>query len=404
MSQTLEVIPAAAAFDLDTADERGGLPSMSSAERWINCPGSVAMCRGLDSKTGPYAADGNVVHSLMAGEIDPEEGEVRDDLVQTASMAETILARHAELLGFVGDDVEIISEERIWLHDGAGNAVASGKSDRIYLHRRQKRALIGDAKSGRKAVNPAPANPQMIGYALLAQEEYGVTEVFLAIAQPWRPWSQQPIGSIDADTLDYQRGVYLAAIAAATAIQTPEEAISGNHLSAGPWCDYCPARAMCPASIEIQNRFLQVTQGATAPTVTDLPGRYALWTPEQKLQMWDFADHVAKTVKDFKAMVKDELTADPMAIPGLQLSKGKERATLSGSQAVLGILDAHGLGTERALSCASLSLNSLASVAAGGKPGVKSLPKAAKEKKDALKAALGDLLKITLTVGSVERV
>lgn len=36
--------------------------SPSSAERWMSCPGSVALCEGKDDKGNQFAHDGTTMH------------------------------------------------------------------------------------------------------------------------------------------------------------------------------------------------------------------------------------------------------------------------------------------------------------------------------------------------------
>lgn len=40
--------------------------SPSSAERWITCPGSVALCRNLPDSSSSYADEGTAAHDLAA--------------------------------------------------------------------------------------------------------------------------------------------------------------------------------------------------------------------------------------------------------------------------------------------------------------------------------------------------
>lgn len=57
----------------------------SSADRWIQCPGSVLLSRGMPDHSSPYAAEGTVAHTLseicLADDSDPADhiGEAVDD-------------------------------------------------------------------------------------------------------------------------------------------------------------------------------------------------------------------------------------------------------------------------------------------------------------------------------------
>ena len=50
------------------SDERNGLPSASSMERYQLCPGSYMAERGLPEATSEDAEAGNRIHAVLAGE------------------------------------------------------------------------------------------------------------------------------------------------------------------------------------------------------------------------------------------------------------------------------------------------------------------------------------------------
>lgn len=374
-------------------DEREGKASMSGAERLLNCPGSFQLSRGLSTPEKPWTRDGNLGHAALANEAGEADLDGHEDVAWAAQRCQEISSQVAEELGFSEEAIALQDEARLWLHDDEGHPVASGRIDRAYI--KGKTALIFDWKLGRKEVAPSPQNPQLIGYALLLQEEYGITEAFLKIVQPWRKGSEQPVAHLTAEGMAAWKNALLDAIEVSRRPDAPRHA--------GKWCDYCPARPLCPEAREVAGGALALL-GDQMPAPLDLPARYDLLTPEQKLTAWDWVQHAKKTLKEFEGAVKAELEQTPDAIPGLFRKPDSASVTIESTPEAMAKLVEIGVSYADFAKCSKPSLNSLASVLTGGSPAARKLSKAAEEKKEELKAALAGYLKTAPRAGVVERI
>ncbi len=336
-------------------DVRAGLPSASGLGRLLGCPGSFELSRGMVSPEKAWTREGTKGHAMLSGEEGDEEAS--DDTQAQVARCEQYLGKLREDLGFEHGCIELGAPggepcSRFWLHDDSGAPVASGEPDRVLI--RDNIALIVDFKLGRKAVEAPSLNPQLIGYALLLEEEYGITGAYLQIIQPWA--KRQEPAYIDAEGLKTWRAAIMDAIRVARQPDAPRQA--------GPHCDYCPARPICPEARAVATRALAPMGGEAAPVIAQ---SFALMTAEQKLQLWDWAQHAKKTLKDLDDLYKAALATAPESIPGLRVKPGAKQLKIPGSPAVIAALEAAGLAQEAILGTASLSGPKLDKLLTGGR-------------------------------------
>ena len=60
------------------------LLAASAASRWMACPGSIRMTRGVPEEASPYAEEGNVAHEISRICLQ-EDREPRDSLASTSA-------------------------------------------------------------------------------------------------------------------------------------------------------------------------------------------------------------------------------------------------------------------------------------------------------------------------------
>ena len=232
--------------------------SASAADRWMACPGSVALSAGLPDNTSEYAAWGSVAHRIadecLTKSKDPatfvglrynQDGyaiTVDDDM---AECVQTYLGNLREMTA--GADLfesETRTNYSTWLN--VDQDLAWGTADAT--------ALIGtelqvhDLKTGRGVEVDAVENRQMMLYAggkLLEMEALGieVETVRLVIHQPrvrkapseWRLTRDELVDWLMGDARQAAQRVLQAA-------QPLDE-----FMAAGDHCRWCRAKATCPA-------------------------------------------------------------------------------------------------------------------------------------------------------------
>ena len=132
--------------------------------------------KGYMYESSPEANDGTNQHKYMNGEPVVLREELKADCLEAER-------QRSEVMEFTFNNWRdrpplVICEERMWFKDDR----YSGVPDLLAM--RNRRALIIDYKFGRVAVPPAKDNPQLKWLTVLADENYDVEEVTVAIIQP----------------------------------------------------------------------------------------------------------------------------------------------------------------------------------------------------------------------------
>lgn len=220
----------------------------SSADRWMNCPGSVRLSENIASSTSLYAAEGTAAHwvaemtfgganvnNLLGAQrhIDGHVVEVTEEMIEHASAYAEYVRRLA------GNDGDIVVEHKFHLESlhpglfGTADAVVWKPADAT-LH-------VIDFKYG-QGVSVNPDGRQLRYYALGALLESGhpAKTVVLHIYQPRLPFGDVPyrVHELDAvDLIDFAADL----VEAVEATEAPDA-----PLAAGDWCKWCPAAPTCP--------------------------------------------------------------------------------------------------------------------------------------------------------------
>jgi len=280
---------------MQTIDERLNLPSASSAERLVNCPGSWALEQGIkELDQTEDAASGDRVHAFLAGDKHVPLDDQEQEMVNQCERITGKLVDAYKAIGKLTDPV-CVSEKRVWLFN-AGKKVFSGRWDRLYYS--GTFGLLIDYKTGRNDVAEADRNWQLLSLAVLASEAYDLNHVIVAIVQPWSK-GQFTLAEYEASDLIKASSQLRTAIAKA---QTSQERRPGK------WCEWCKAKTKCA---EFQGNALAVTfyqQGAL--------------TNQAILRLLDAKSQINKFYKDLESELKRRLKEDPNAIPGLRLKPG----------------------------------------------------------------------------------
>lgn len=247
----------------------------SSAERWINCPGSIRASEGIDPRTSRYAAEGTAAHELASAvlefgteasdylgqfiNIDATETQhiiswsgpanerniwlIDDEMVEAVDTYSTFVRG---LIDAVKDGVAIVDvEQRLdmtHIHPaifGTGDAVVYDPVAQ-HLH-------VCDFKYGKGVVVAVEQNPQLFLYAAGAVRRYHnqpVRKLSCHVVQP-RAGDFHANGGIKSwetdilELFDFEGEIALAAA------RTEEKDAPRN---AGDWCRFCPAAPICPTN------------------------------------------------------------------------------------------------------------------------------------------------------------
>lgn len=223
--------------------------SASSAERFMECPGSVTLSRYCENDESEYAAEGTAAHKLAEWALRSGEDAytyVGQDLgngyTATAEMAQHVqlyLDEVRDTLSELGLDASALQvEKRIEdpeLPDFGGTADAIIVDD--------DRILVFDLKYGAGIAVEAVGNAQMRYYAfgaLRAMDRQDL-KVFTIIVQPRAFHSEGPVRSDNISGEDLMRWGNEELLPAMRRVD--EEP---GFFSPGEHCRFCPAKLICP--------------------------------------------------------------------------------------------------------------------------------------------------------------
>ena len=146
--------------------------------------------------------------------------------------------------------------------------LATGQADVLYIAGRH--ALIMDYKTGRGEVDAAESNAQLRGLAAIVSmlPPNAPAQIRVAVIQPFA--GPPTVADYDETALEHAR-LWLRHV-------HDKAMLSTGEVRLGDWCQYCPARALCPAKREAldtsaltQNGLPDNAKGAMIARAIELP-------------------------------------------------------------------------------------------------------------------------------------
>ena len=318
--------------------------SASAAHRWLNCPGSVAMGELFPATTSIFAEEGTLAHEcgeylISQGEIpgllksriedyykatpglDGTYQEMVDYVTEYADFVK------AELSEALKEDpaAQVMTEQKVdlskWIPGGFGTTDAAIIRDGV-LH-------IVDLKYGKGVPVSAHDNPQLRLYALgtldLLDIVFDIDLVKMTIYQP-------RLGNVSTDQI---KAKDLIAWGDEVIKPGAKEALKKDtYEAAGPWCQFCPAKATCR---ERANHNMEV----------EAFRKKKLLSPDEIGEIIGKADDLAKWSADLKEEALNKALAGER-IPGWKVVAGRANRKYKGTEEEI-VRQAEGAGYDRAL-------------------------------------------------------
>jgi DNA polymerase bacteriophage-type len=211
----------------------------SSAERWMNCPGSVGAIAAMPPQPEAesfFATEGTEAHRIFAAclERDLDPAELTDDILMVPPLRRALMVAR-DLIGGRKFKVEIRLEPI------ADLAKVWGTADVLVFDENGYVIAVVDLKFG-ASVAVEPDSLQLQIYALLAAQQYGCPEdgIDLHVLQPRRQHAKGQHRSHHISTSELSH-LYRRLQEVVAAIEQPNAPrIPGEQ------CRYCPARLECP--------------------------------------------------------------------------------------------------------------------------------------------------------------
>lgn len=218
----------------------------SSAERWMNCPGSVALLKDLhlpETDEPDYRAEGTAAHEAAAHCLN-------NGLDAWEVVGQTF--NNIEIGQEIADAIQVFLDEcRAHEVEGAKTYTEFG-IDAPEFHPQfygtlDRGTVVGplmvirDYKHGEGIMVDVEENPQIMYYAYgLLRHHPEVVDVSLGIVQPrgYHPDGPIRVWMTTAEHIrDWAENTLKPAMMR-TALD--------NDLDVGPWCRFCPAKLVCP--------------------------------------------------------------------------------------------------------------------------------------------------------------
>jgi len=277
----------------------------STAERVINCPGSVKLVATMPPKpSSTYADEGTLLHDCIADLLDMKVKSARDMIGRTYNgqtlteeLIEEKLLPALRLLNTI--DPENVMDFEVEQKVGFGDFLPGVFGHVDLLGRLGDTAVILDWKFGSGVPVEAEENAQGLFYACAARRTdltkwvfKGATKVLIVIVQPpgIKVWETTP------ERLDrFEEQLVSAVIEAKT---------DNALLAAGKWCKWCAAKPVCPVMTGEVDR-------VKAAQISALPA-------EQISAYLKTADQLESWITDLRALAFQMLESGA-TVPGYKL-------------------------------------------------------------------------------------
>jgi len=231
-------------------EEKHAVFSPSAAKRWINCPGSVNLCKDLPKqKPNFYSAEGTVAHELAASYLNLKAGNfpipsktIQDgfEINRTEEMWEAV----SVYVAFVRDQINKYDEQPEIERKVKVTDDCFGTADSI-IYSPYRILIVNDYKHGAGIQVDAEMNEQMMIYALgrlieIDEDEAEDLPIEMNIIQPRGAGeSIKTFRMRSKDLHNWYEDVLGPTLYKAKQPDAP--------LNPGDWCKYCPAALTCPA-------------------------------------------------------------------------------------------------------------------------------------------------------------
>lgn len=260
----------------------------SGAERWMNCPGSVALIKELDlpqSDEPDFRSLGTSAHAAaneaLVNGLDAWEtvGERHGKHVVDVEMADAIQVFLSEVRRCIKPDSKVYYEFGVdapEFHKDFYGTLDVGIVTGTHM-------AIRDYKHGEGIAVDVEDNPQMMYYAYgLLRHHPEVETVSLGIVQPRGFHPDGPIRIWDEVDGEPLTADYIRNWAETTLLNAMLATEIDNDLAAGEWCRFCPAKLVCPLMTSLFGAAMQADPKKVVKLTDASIGRSYQYVPAVK--------------------------------------------------------------------------------------------------------------------------
>ena len=294
--------------------------SASSADRWIHCPGSIALSEKAPPKGDTiYTMEGTDAHiladirlrmAILGEKLKRKETQfIKGSAYYSEEMSDAVNVYVNYIHGIyadLGTGAALMTEQRLdltkWIPDGFGTAdCCILGNDTLY---------VCDLKYGKGVAVSAEGNPQIrlygLGAADLFDGLYDFSKVSLNIIQP-------RLGSISTEELELTN---LLEWGDKVVKPQAEKAANGcDELAAGDWCRFCPCSPICREQAKVRQEIAKYDFADET-----------LMTPAEITEVLKIADPCIKWLNAVKEYALQRMLAGE-TYPGWKVVEGRSNRT-----------------------------------------------------------------------------
>lgn len=237
--------------------QKHAILSPSGADRWMICPGSVALTKDLVNPSSAFSVEGTDYHEVAAycleNKIDAVEcvgREMPSGAFATDENCEYVQKYLDLVRGYLAQGGSLRVEERVPIGHLTGEVGAEGTADAVIL-REDDELIIIDLKFGRGVEVAVADNRQLKLYALGVLEKHALSDEYktirMVICQPRSAGTSEWVCSI-ADLLAFGDVVKEVAKPILVRLANPKATLDPLPLvPSEKGCRFCLARGTCSA-------------------------------------------------------------------------------------------------------------------------------------------------------------
>jgi hypothetical protein len=269
--------------------------SPSNASRWMNCPGSVALCKTVPKPPqSAYASEGEAAHELLERclkdpKVNPFDfvgGTAANGYEWNEEMADAVSFSLTIIRGELQKGGELLTEQKVDVIPG----LIGGTLDAAVI-REMDTIVVYDFKYGKGVLVSAVDNQQLLMYLMPLVKKYDALKMKLVILQP-RTENQVSMWECNQEYLD----TFIAEVSRKIALAQEKDAL----ISSGDWCKFCAAKIVCPAFRTDMNTALALPGSAIIfPDVKGLSPKTVKNVLDYKDRIEDWMDAVAGYAQEF---------------------------------------------------------------------------------------------------------
>lgn len=321
--------------------------SPSSAHRWMNCPGSLALEEQCPDRSSGYADEGTAAHTLASWALESGNDTaayigrvivVNDtEFIVDKEMADYVQVYVNAVRDYAhnaGNPGEMMVEQRVEFSDVVGVPDQFGTSDAVILLHSDSELQVHDLKYGRGVKVDAEENEQLMLYALGAMAEFGMVgnfeKVRMVIHQPRLHHTSEwtcSVEHLDRFGTKARQGAHHAVN---VADKEKPEAV-WFHLNPGDeQCRFCKAKAICPkltAAVvkAVAGDFQDLNDTPIVEQIAEAENKINSLNNAQLGDALKSVDLIESWCKAIRAKAESELLAGNN-VPGFKLVEGRRGA------------------------------------------------------------------------------